>query len=83
MKKNLVVDVAAPACGLTMYIGDLVKTDSDRAVLEAVVGVLENAEMPAVLLANLDIGRQIAALLLDTPDEELAATEEWHVGHSA
>lgn len=59
MKKKLVADEVAPASGLTIYIGDLVKTASDRAVLEAVVGVLENAKMPAVLLANFDIGRQI------------------------
>lgn len=57
--KKLVADEVAPASGLTIYIGDLVKTASDRAVLEAVVGVLENAKMPAVLLANFDIGRQI------------------------
>ncbi|OSQ39121.1 hypothetical protein THS27_21715 [Thalassospira sp. MCCC 1A01428] len=49
----------APVGGLTIYIGDLVTTASDRAVLEAAAGALHDAEMPAILLANFDIGRQI------------------------
>ena len=48
-----------PAGDQAIYIGGLVTTASDRAVLEAVAGTLEDAEMPAVLLANFDIGRQI------------------------
>jgi hypothetical protein len=49
----------APAGGLTIHIGDLVTTASDRTVLEAAARALSDAEMPAVLLANFDVGRQI------------------------
>lgn len=60
----------APAGGLSIYIGDLVTTASDRAVLEAAARALSEAEMPAVLLANFDIGRQID-LVIATEHEVL------------
>jgi hypothetical protein len=60
----------ASAGGLTIHIGDLVTTASDRAVLETAAGTLKDAEMPAVLLANFDIGRQID-LIIATEHEVL------------
>ena len=53
-----------------IYIGDSITTASDRAVLEAAAGTLNNAEMPAVLLANFDVGRQID-LVIATEHEVL------------
>ncbi len=56
--------------------------------------VLDGAdEVPAVALYQsieaggrvsdpIDVGQEIANIILDVTDDELAATEEWHVGHS-
>jgi hypothetical protein len=49
----------APAGDQTIHIGDLVTAASDRAVLEGAARALSEAQMPAVLLVNFDIGRQI------------------------
>jgi hypothetical protein len=44
---------------ITFYIGDLVEHESDRAVLRETARVLEELGRPAVVMANIELGRQI------------------------
>jgi hypothetical protein len=42
-----------------IFVGDLVRHSSDQMVLAEVVGHLERLDLPAIVIANLEIGRQL------------------------
>lgn len=46
-----------------IFVGDLVGHTSDQMVLAEVVGQLERLDRPAIVIANIEIGRQLALVV--------------------